>query len=55
MLVRASILPLRTRPRVQRAPGIPCALFFEGELLASLGRIAPRDRKVMSAIERDAF
>ena len=28
MLVRAPTLPLRTRPRVQRAPGIPCALPF---------------------------
>jgi hypothetical protein len=29
-----------TRPRVQRAPGIPCALYFEGEdkELAKLGR-----------------
>jgi hypothetical protein len=29
-----------TRPRVQRAPGIPCALCFEGEdkEFASLGR-----------------
>src|SRR6266567_7562845 len=22
------LLPLHTRPRVQRAPGVPCALFF---------------------------
>ena len=28
MLVRAPTSPLRTRPRVQRAPGIPCALPF---------------------------
>src|ERR1700731_4404033 len=28
MLVRAPTSPLRTRPRVQRAPGIPCALLF---------------------------
>jgi hypothetical protein len=35
------------RPRVQRASGIPCALFiFEGErFLANLGRIAPRERE----------
>src|SRR6185312_16122965 len=31
MLMRA-LLPLRMRPRVQRAPGIPCALWFmEGQ------------------------
>jgi hypothetical protein len=30
--VRISLCILHTRPRVQRAPGIPCALpFFEGE------------------------
>src|SRR3981081_1734019 len=28
MLVRAPTSPLRTRPRVRRAPGIPCALPF---------------------------
>src|SRR6185437_7291479 len=34
MLMRA-LLPLRMRPRVQRAPGIPCALWFmEGKLMA---------------------
>src|SRR5690242_14163089 len=27
MLVCVSTTPLHTRPRVQRAPGIPCALF----------------------------
>ena len=33
-----------TRLRVQRAPGIPCALCFMGErLLQKLGRIAPRE------------
>src|SRR6266404_2919509 len=32
------------RPRVQRAPGIPCALFsFEGEEFESLGRDASRE------------
>ena len=29
MLVCATIYSLRTRPRVQRAPGFPCALDFE--------------------------
>src|SRR5215207_8276800 len=34
-----------TRPRVQRAPGIPCALCFEGEdnEFAKLGRNTPRE------------
>src|SRR5256885_11819387 len=34
-----------TRPRVQRAPGIPCALWFEGEAknLQNSGEIAPRE------------
>jgi hypothetical protein len=41
---------LHTRPRVQRAPGVPCALRSEGkEFLAKLGRIAPRDREGVSA------
>ena len=36
--------PLRTRPRVQRASGIPCALVKKGRTLARLGRVAPRER-----------
>ena len=42
----AQFLPtLRMRPRVQRASGIPCALFLEevAKILANLGRIVPRD------------
>src|SRR5204863_6053650 len=36
---------LHARLRVQRAPGIPCALCFGGQLLAQLGRIhAARSR-----------
>src|SRR6266404_611445 len=39
---------LRARLRVHRAPGIPCALCFEGrEIHARLGRIASRDREGM--------
>jgi hypothetical protein len=40
------------RPRVQRASGIPCALFFgEGEEFpAKLGRNAPREREGVSAV-----
>jgi hypothetical protein len=35
---------------VQRAPGIPCALWFEGEdkEFAKLGQNMPRDREIMS-------
>ena len=32
-----------TRPRVQRAPGIPCALFLRVKI-SKLGHMAPRDR-----------
>ena len=41
---------LRTRPRVQRAPGLPCALFLEGvwSSKAKLGRIASRERGLMA-------
>jgi hypothetical protein len=43
--VRFFYLNLHTRPRVQRAPGLPCALcLFLGVILQNLGRIAPRDR-----------
>jgi len=37
---------LHTRPRVQRAPGFPCALLLlsRAAIDAKLGRIAPRDR-----------
>jgi hypothetical protein len=44
--------PLHMRPRVQRASGIPCALFsIEGEeLQANLGRNAPRDREAVSSV-----
>ncbi|WP_212034187.1 hypothetical protein, partial [Bradyrhizobium sp. JYMT SZCCT0428] len=39
------------RPRVQRAPGLPCALVFEGkEFLAKLGRNASRECESMSAV-----
>jgi len=38
---------VHTRPRVQRAPGIPHALFGR-KINARLGRIAPRDRETAS-------
>ena len=41
--VRTSLSTLHTRPRVQRAPGLPCALIGR-ELRSCLGRVAPRDR-----------
>ena len=45
---------LRMRPRVQRASGIPCALFsIEGERNpADLGRNAPREREGVSIFLR---
>ena len=44
----ASSLPiLHTRPRVQRASGIPCSLPLEGQRNASLGRLPPRERDAM--------
>ena len=50
MLVCASHYIMHTRPRVQRAPGIPCALSLEGkDSMASLGQIEPRDREVVSS------
>jgi hypothetical protein len=37
------------RPRVQQAPGLPCALYFEeGKRNANLGRSAPRERETIS-------
>ena len=38
---------VHTKPRVQRAPGIPHALPGGRKTNANLGRIAPRDHKVM--------
>jgi hypothetical protein len=56
--VRTSLCTLRTRSRVQRAPGLPCALYFLGERYAYLGRLVPRERGVMlrtiSVIARSA-
>ncbi len=45
---------LHTRPRVQRAPGFPCALLLlsRAAIDAKLGRIAPRDREAVSADTR---
>ena len=48
--VRTFLCTLHTRPRVQRAPGFPCALCFRGrEITANLGRIAPRERGFASS------
>ena len=49
--VRFRLRTLHTRPRVQRTPGLPCALcFFRGanEMQAS-GDIVPRDREDTSS------
>ena len=45
---------LHARPRVQRAPGFPCALLLlsRAAIDAKLGRIAPRDREAVSADTR---
>src|SRR6266571_2265568 len=42
---------LHTRPRVQRASGFPCALYFEGgrKVYAKLGRLTPRERGLTSS------
>src|SRR6187402_297825 len=39
-----------TRPRVQRASGIPCSLLFEGQRNAKLGQIVPRERGRVSEL-----
>src|SRR5260370_19197304 len=42
---------LHTRPRVQRAPGLPCALCFQrAKIFADLGRTVPRECEVLLAI-----
>jgi hypothetical protein len=46
--VRVLLCAMHTGPRVQRAPGLPCALYFEGANEdENLGRNAPRDREVI--------
>src|SRR3954465_10809864 len=47
---------LHTRPQVQRAPGLPCALCLTGgkEFQAKLGRIAPRECRVILIGHRTA-
>jgi hypothetical protein len=51
MLVCVFFAQLHTRPRVQRAPGLPCALNLRraGSFLAHLGQIMPRDREAVFA------
>jgi hypothetical protein len=46
-------LPLHMRPRVQRAPGLPCALFFsEGErILQTSGECCRENAQVCSQLE----
>src|SRR5258708_37897401 len=48
LLVCFLLLPLHTRRRVHRAPGIPHGLLGR-KFKASLGRNAPRDRDVVSS------
>ena len=49
MLVCVSSHLLHTRPRVQRASGIPCSLSFEGQRHANLGQVMLRERGRVSA------
>jgi hypothetical protein len=56
MLRRALPLPLRMRPRVQRAPGIPCALrSTEGQRMSQLGRKVSRECEVMCQRVRSSY
>src|SRR5260370_7020495 len=51
MLVCVFWCVLHTRPRVQRAPGLPCALFLmRAEVWATLGHIMPRECGGMSPV-----
>src|SRR4051812_17828486 len=52
MLVCVFFAILHARRPVQRAPGIPCALYSQsGEtIFANLGQIMPRDRGVMTSL-----
>ena len=53
--VRFSLCILHTRPRVQRAPGIPCALCHrEGQRHAKLGSIMPRAGEGVSCLREAA-
>jgi len=48
MLVCEFLCILHTRPRVQRAPGLPCALSLQRAKNSSwLGRVVPREREGM--------
>ena len=49
--VRTLCTNLHTRPRVQRAPGIPCSLFL-GEGSSKPRAIVPREGEVMFEIRR---
>ena len=46
--VRISFRKLHTRPRVQRGPGIPCTLLFEGEAGKPRTPIAPENAALYS-------
>ena len=45
--VRVFCAQLHTRPRVQRAPGLPCALCFRGKDEANLGRKSRRENAIV--------
>ncbi len=46
--VRVFCAQLHARPRVQRAPGLPCALYFEGEKVRGKPRAEDR-REIANA------
>ena len=48
--VRTSLCILHTRPRVQRAPGLPCALVWARASVKPRARPAPRDRETVSTV-----
>jgi hypothetical protein len=45
--VRIFLCILHTRPRVQRASGIPCSLFEGENVFAKLGQLMPREGEAM--------
>ena len=49
--VRFCLRIWHARPRVQRAPGLPCALYFlRANVIANLGRNVSREREVVSSV-----
>ena len=57
--VRALCVHLHARPRVRRAPGLPCALYFERAISRSKPRASARENadthSVVVARESEGF